>query len=92
MCGMRINWFCVFVIMMFADVGRADDLSVWPNSASRANSDPWIAQHHESIKQMRPRVLVINFSNEHSMPHIEQLVLETQAMSRFSLLVRGWAT
>ena len=46
---------------------REDDLTIWPNNVSRANSDPWIAEHHDSIRQIRPRVLVVNFSNEHSM-------------------------
>lgn len=40
-----------------------DDLTVWPNSVSRANSDPWIAEHHDSLRQMRPRFLVLNFAN-----------------------------
>src|SRR5262249_3430513 len=48
------------------------DLSVWPNRTSRSNSDPWLVEHHDQIKRMRPRVLLINFSNEHS---IEQLQL-----------------
>ena len=46
------------------------DLTVWPNRTSRSNSDPWLGEHHDQIKRMRPRVLLINFSNEHS---IEQL-------------------
>ena len=39
------------------------DLTVWPNSVSRANSDPWIAQNHGQLRKMQPRVLVINFAN-----------------------------
>ncbi|HEY1203459.1 MAG: immunoglobulin domain-containing protein [Bryobacteraceae bacterium] len=39
------------------------DLTVWPNSVSRANSDPWIAQNHSQLVKMQPRVLVINFAN-----------------------------
>ena len=39
------------------------DLTVWPNSVSRANSDPWIAQNHGELVKMQPRVLVINFAN-----------------------------
>ena len=39
------------------------DLTVWPNSVSRANSDPWIAQNHGQLLKMQPRVLVINFAN-----------------------------
>jgi len=39
------------------------DLSVWPNSTSYKNSDPWIAEHHDSIRRLEPRVLVLNFAN-----------------------------
>jgi hypothetical protein len=67
--------FLILLLAFFASGARAqDDVSVWPNKASFANSDPWIAEHHDSIRQMRPRVLVINFSNEHSMAHVEKLV------------------
>jgi hypothetical protein len=40
-----------------------DDPTVWPNRWSKANSDPWIAEHHDQLRQMRPRVLVLNFAN-----------------------------
>jgi plastocyanin len=40
-----------------------NDMTIWPNSASHANSDPWISQNHSQLVQMRPRVLVINFAN-----------------------------
>jgi hypothetical protein len=39
------------------------DLTVWPNSASKANSDPWLVKNHDSLQQMRPRLLVLNFVN-----------------------------
>ncbi|MDD4872945.1 MAG: hypothetical protein PHR77_20515 [Kiritimatiellae bacterium] len=39
------------------------DLSVWPNSMSSGNSDPWIWQNHIKIRKMRPRVMVLNFGN-----------------------------
>jgi hypothetical protein len=39
------------------------DLRFWPNSASRANSDSWLAEHHDEIREMHPRVLIVNFSN-----------------------------
>ncbi len=39
------------------------DMTVWPNSVSRANSDPWIAQNHSQLVKMQPRFLVINFAN-----------------------------
>ncbi len=35
----------------------------WPNMVSQANSDPWIAAHHDQIAQMEPRVLVLDFAN-----------------------------
>lgn len=50
------------------DTGEIDpDAAVWPNEESQANSDPWIAQNHQSIEQMRPRVLAINYVNARSM-------------------------
>jgi hypothetical protein len=36
---------------------------VWPNACSKANSDPWIAQHHDQIVEERPVVLLIDFAN-----------------------------
>jgi hypothetical protein len=36
---------------------------VWPNPASSTNSDPWIAQHHNQILEMEPKVLVLDFAN-----------------------------
>lgn len=50
-----------------------DDPTLWPNRTSRANSDPWIAEHHDQIKVMKPRLLLINFSNEHSRDHLDRL-------------------
>jgi hypothetical protein len=36
---------------------------VWPNAQSSANSDEWLIKNHDRIKQLRPRLLVINFMN-----------------------------
>jgi len=36
---------------------------VWPNEESAASSDPWIALHHAELREMRPRVLALNFVN-----------------------------
>jgi hypothetical protein len=44
--------------------GLAADPTIWPNAASCRNSDPWLSEHHDSIKEMRPRVLVLNFAND----------------------------
>ena len=40
-----------------------DDVTVWPNVHAPANSDPWLAEHHAQIRELRPRFLVINFAN-----------------------------
>ena len=36
----------------------------WPNEASCANSDDWIVDHHDALRVMRPRVLVLVFMND----------------------------
>jgi hypothetical protein len=50
------------------------DLTVWPNSVSRANGDAWLMQHHDSLKQMRPRLLVLNFDNHTPRAKLDALV------------------
>lgn len=52
--------------------GLPDDLTVWPNKVSYRNSDPWIWQNHDRIREMRPRVLVLNFANDVDMPGIQE--------------------
>lgn len=47
---------------------------VWPNRQSRSNSDAWIVKNHDRIKKMNPRLLVLNFSNEHSRAHLDTQV------------------
>jgi hypothetical protein len=39
----------------------------WPNAASAASSDPWLAEHHAEIRRLRPRVLALNFVNHKGM-------------------------
>lgn len=41
-----------------------DDPSVWPNTVSYRNSDDWIWRNHDQIREMRPRVLILNFAND----------------------------
>lgn len=50
------------------------DPGLWPNQTSRANGDTWLVQNHDQIRQMRPRLLVVNFSNEHDRNHIDRLI------------------
>ena len=49
------------------------DETVWPNRTSRSNSDAWLVKNHGSIRRMQPRVLLINFSNEHDNVHLSTL-------------------
>lgn len=39
------------------------DPTVWPNRASSANSDRWLVEHHDQLRSMAPRILVLNFAN-----------------------------
>lgn len=62
------------------------ELSVWPNSASSANSDPWLPAHHSTIRQLRPRVLALNFvnakDNAQMSSHLAKLTAAMAEMSR----------
>jgi len=42
---------------------RSDGGVVWPNRESLANSDPWLVKNHDRIRELRPRLLVLNFVN-----------------------------
>jgi hypothetical protein len=56
--------------------GPADDpagLTVWPNQTSRANSDRWLVEHHDRIRRMNPRLLLLNFSNACTREHLDRL-------------------
>jgi hypothetical protein len=68
----------------------AQDLSVWPNAVSKANSDPWLVENHDKIKQMRPRVLVINFANGISQSQALQKVDQLRAALRESSRYQGF--
>ncbi len=54
----------------------SSDLTIWPNTTSFANSDPWLADHHDSIREMRPHVLVLNFANHRSVQEVTARVHE----------------
>ena len=40
-----------------------DPSTVWPSALHAANSDPWLARHHDQLTEMHPRLLVLNFHN-----------------------------
>jgi hypothetical protein len=64
-----------------------DDLSVWPNRVSSANSDDWLIQNHDKIRQMRPRLLVLNFANglptEKAHAKVDRLIAALRESSRW---------
>jgi hypothetical protein len=53
------------------------ELDVWPNRHSHRNSDPWLVQNHDRIRLIRPRLLVLNFSNNRDMAWIRRRTDET---------------
>ena len=71
--------------------GRAQageqDLTVWPNHVSRANSDEWLVKNHDGIRQMRPRLLVLNFVNglkpEAARAKVDRLIAAVRESSRY---------
>lgn len=67
------------------------DLSVWPNRRSRANSDEWLVRNHERIRVMRPRLLVVNFSNEVDPEKPMRLTNDLIAAVRESSRYHGYA-
>lgn len=44
---------------------------VWPNGVSLANSDPWLAQHHDQLRVLRPTILALNFDNTRTMADMD---------------------
>jgi len=65
----------------------AVNLSEWPNAVSFANSDPWLAEHHNEITVMRPKILALNFVNHKTMEqmqdHMEQAIQAIAEGSRY---------
>ncbi len=59
----------------------------WPNEISKANSDPWLAEHHREIKVMRPKVLALNFVNHRTMEemkgHLQKTIQAIAESSRY---------
>jgi hypothetical protein len=61
--------------------------AVWPNAQSKANSDDWIRLHHDQIRQMKPRLLVLNFVNglsaEEATRRVNALIAAIRESSRY---------
>lgn len=45
----------------------------WPNRYSRANSDAWLAAQHEALREMHPRVLVLDFHNDQTSEQVRRV-------------------
>jgi len=48
------------------------DQTVWPNQTCYRASEPWLAEHHDRLREMRPRVMVLNFANDVDMAGVEE--------------------
>lgn len=83
-----IRWLApLSVLLLLNTVSRAQDLTTWPNSVSSANSDTWLVQNHDKIRQMRPKLLVLNFANgvnyDRAMLKVDQLRAALKESSRY---------
>ena len=63
------------------------DETIWPNKVSHTNSDEWLRLHHDEIKVLRPRVLVLNFVNgireDDARQRVERVLQITREASRY---------
>jgi hypothetical protein len=64
---------------------------IWPAATSGANSDPWLVEHHDSLVEMRPRLLVLDFYNHLDMQQAEQKILEKRDAIAESSRYHGYA-
>jgi hypothetical protein len=46
-----------------APTATGPDLTLWPNAQSSANSDRWLVEHHDQLRRLEPRLLVLDFVN-----------------------------
>lgn len=71
--------------------GDPNDETVWPNTKSRANGDDWLVKNHDKLTVMRPRVLVLNYSNEHTREHLDRMTSRLIAALAESTRYHGYA-
>ncbi len=83
------------LLLLSVSVARAQtygtDTTIWPNAQSKANSDDWIRLHHQQIKQMQPRLLVLNFVNGLRMEAATRTAQDLMAALRESSRYHGYA-
>jgi hypothetical protein len=46
---------------------------IWPNVYSSANSDVWLSAHHDALRELRPRVLVLDFHNQQTSAQVRRV-------------------
>ena len=82
---MPMRFLTVALTLLCAAPSSAD--FVWPNAQSRANSDEWLVKNHDRIRQMRPRLLILNFANgistEKGRAKVNELIAALRESSRF---------
>ena len=73
-----VNFVVWFLTVAAALAGQPEndpeDVAVWPNRTSRANGDRWLVENHDKLRLMRPRVLIVNFSNVAKREKTDKLV------------------
>lgn len=57
----------------------APDLTVWPNAVSSANSDRWLVEHHDELRRLEPKLLVLDFVNDVPLADVRKKVDELVA-------------
>ena len=66
------------------DLGQTPDAGpflIWPTSSHGANSDPWLVAHHDSLVEMQPRVLVLDFYD-----HLDAEQAEAQVRAKIAAI------
>lgn len=56
--------------------GDPNDSTIWPNQMSHSNSDRWLVENHDRLRVMRPRLLVLNFSNRAKPGQVERMTAD----------------
>lgn len=68
-----------------------DERDTWPNAKSWRNSDPWLVAHHDELRSMHPRVLVLNFANDVGAEQVARHAAAFVAATAESTRYRGFA-
>ena len=76
------------------DLGNAGDGSpvfTWPNASSSANSDAWLAAHHDELVGMRPNVMLLDFYNPWAVDQARALALDRIATIAVASRYHGYS-